>query len=416
MIQKLKGTYDVYGDLSLKQDYVKKLFQAVCENYNYKFIETPIFERSELFHRGVGDTTDIVTKETYDFKDRGDRDVTLRPEGTAGIARAVIENKLYTTLPLKLWYTGSMFRYERPQKGRYRELRQMGVELYGSNEAISDVEVISLGVNFLKELGLDNVTVVINSIGGSETRKKYREALIKHFEKDIDDFCEDCKERLHKNPLRILDCKVDSENELIKNAPNILDYLNEEEKKNFESIKEYLDVLEIDYEVDNSLVRGLDYYTNLVFEFKTSLKDIGSIGGGGRYNDLLSSLDGPEVPSVGFAFGLDRIIDVINSLEIEIPKKDDLDVYILNVSENEINYSLSIMQDLRMCGYKVDMDLTNKSMKGKFKESERYNSKYIIIIGEEEINNGVLTLKDNLTKEEIKIEQDKLLDYLDVNV
>lgn len=416
MIQKLKGTYDVYGDLSLKQDYVKKLFQAVCENYNYKFIETPTFERSELFHRGVGDTTDIVTKETYDFKDRGDRDVTLRPEGTAGIARAVIENKLYTTLPLKLWYTGSMFRYERPQKGRYRELRQMGVELYGSNEPISDVEVISLGVNFLKELGLDNVTVVINSIGGSETRKKYREALIKHFEKDIDDFCEDCKERLHKNPLRILDCKVDSENELIKNAPNILDYLNEEEKKNFESIKEYLDVLEIDYEVDNSLVRGLDYYTNLVFEFKTSLKDIGSIGGGGRYNDLLSSLDGPEVPSVGFAFGLDRIIDVINSLEIEIPKKDDLDVYILNVSENEINYSLSIMQDLRMCGYKVDMDLTNKSMKGKFKESERYNSKYIIIIGEEEINNGVLTLKDNLTKEEIKIEQDKLLDYLDVNV
>lgn len=416
MIQKIKGTYDVYGDLALKHDYVKKLFQAVCENYNYKYIETPIIERSELFHRGVGDTTDIVTKETYDFKDRGNRDLTLRPEGTAGVARSIIENKLYTSLPLKLYYEGSMFRYERPQKGRYRELRQMGVELYGSNNPISDIEVISLGYNFLKELGINNVKVLINSIGGVETRNKYKKELIKHFENNIDEFCDDCKERLKKNPLRILDCKVDSNNKLIKTAPNILDYLNKEEKENFEKIKDYLELLEIDYEVDNSLVRGLDYYTNLVFEFKTDIKDIGSIGGGGRYDNLLESLGGPSVPSVGFAFGFDRVIDVINELDISLPTNNDLDIYIMPLSDNELYYSLSIINDLRMCGYKVDIDLLNKSIKGKFKESEKYNAKYIVIIGEDEVNNGVLTVKDTTTKEEIKISQDELLDYFDMNI
>ncbi len=416
MIQKIKGTYDVYGDLALKHDYVKKLFQAVCENYNYKYIETPIIERSELFHRGVGDTTDIVTKETYDFKDRGNRDLTLRPEGTAGVARSIIENKLYTSLPLKFYYEGSMFRYERPQKGRYRELRQMGVELYGSSNPISDIEVISLGYNFLKELGINNVKVLINSIGGVETRNKYKKELIKHFENNIDEFCDDCKERLKKNPLRILDCKVDSNNKLIKTAPNILDYLNIEEKENFEKIKEYLELLEIDYEVDNSLVRGLDYYTNLVFEFKTDIKDIGSIGGGGRYDNLLESLGGPSVPSVGFAFGFDRVIDVINELDISLPTNNDLDIYIMPLSDNELYYSLSILNDLRMCGYKVDIDLLNKSIKGKFKESEKYNAKYIVIIGEDEVNNGVLTVKDTTTKEEIKISQDELLDYFDMNI
>lgn len=416
MIQKIKGTYDVYGDLSLKHDYVKKLFQSVCESYNYNYIETPLIERSELFHRGVGETTDIVTKETYDFVDRGGRDNTIRPEGTAGIARSIIENKLYNTLPLKLWYTGSMFRYERPQKGRYRELRQMGIEAYGSNEPIMDAEVISLAVNFLKELGLKDVVVKINSIGGVKTRNKYREALINHFKPNIDEFCDDCRERLEKNPLRILDCKVDNEKNLIKTAPSILDYLNEEEKENFEKIKKYLDVLDIKYEVDSTLVRGLDYYTNVVFEFESSIKDFGSIGGGGRYNNLLKSLDGPDIPAVGFAFGMDRIINVLETLEIEVPKNNDLDVYVLNISENEVNYSLELLQNIRMCGYRADMDLSNKSMKGKFKETDRYNSKFIIMVGEEEVKTGVLTIKDNLTKEEKKVEYDDLIDFLDTNI
>lgn len=416
MIQKLKGTYDVYGDLAIKHDYVKKMFQSVCESYNYNYIETPLIERSELFHRGVGETTDIVTKETYDFVDRGGRNNTIRPEGTAGVARCIIENKLYNTLPLKLWYSGSMFRYERPQKGRYRELRQMGIEAYGSNEPIMDVEVISLGVNFLKELGLKDVVVKINSIGGIETRKKYREALINHFKKNINEFCDDCKERLEKNPLRILDCKIDSDNELIKTAPSILDFLNEEEKDNFEKIKNYLDVLDVKYEVDNTLVRGLDYYTNVVFEFESSVKEFGSIGGGGRYNNLLTSLDGPDVPAVGFAFGMDRIVNVLETLEITIPKNNDLDVYVLNISEKETNYAIELLQNIRMCGYKADIDLTNKSMKGKFKEVDRYNSKFIIIIGEEEVKSGILTIKDNLTKEETKLEYDNLIDFLDTNI
>ena len=415
MIQKLKGTYDVYGSLAKKQDYVKKLFQVVCENYNYSYIETPLIERSELFHRGVGETTDIVTKETYDFVDRGGRNNTLRPEGTAGVARSIIENKLYNTLPLKLWYMGSMFRYERPQKGRYRELRQMGIESYGSNDPIMDAEVISLGINFLKELGLD-VIVKINSIGGTETRNKYREALINHFEKHIDEFCDDCKERLYKNPLRILDCKVDSDNELLKSAPSILDYLNDEEKENFDKSKDYLDYLEVEYEVDSSLVRGLDYYTNVVFEFVTKNNNFGSIGGGGRYNNLLKSLDGPDVPAVGFAFGFDRIIAEITENEIELNIDDSIDAYILTITEKENFYALELAQKLRMCGYKVDLDLSGKNMKAKFKESDRYKSKYTIIVGEEEELTDTLTVKDNLTKEEKKIELDNLIDYLDTNI
>lgn len=416
MIQKLKGTYDVYGELSLKHDYVKKLFQEVCESYNYSYIETPLIERSELFHRGVGETTDIVTKETYDFLDRGNRANTIRPEGTAGVARAIIENKLYNTLPLKLWYSGSMFRYERPQKGRYRELRQLGIESYGSKNPIMDAEVISLAVNFLKELGLKDVVVKLNSIGGIETRKKYREDLIKHFKSNINEFCSDCKERIEKNPLRILDCKIDSENDLVKNAPSILDYLSEEEKNHFDKVKEYLDVLDVNYEVDSSLVRGLDYYTNTVFEFESKIKDVGAIGGGGRYDNLLSSLDGPDVPAVGFALGFDRIISVLDELEINASRDNSLDIYLLTISDNENNYALELAQNLRMCGYKVDMDLSGKTMKAKFKESDRYKSKFVIVIGEDEVKSGDLTIKDTLTKEEKKVNYDNLIDFLDTNI
>ena len=416
MIQKLKGTYDVYGELSLKHDYVKKLFQEVCESYNYSYIETPLIEISELFHRGVGETTDIVTKETYDFLDRGNRANTIRPEGTAGVARAIIENKLYNTLPLKLWYSGSMFRYERPQKGRYRELRQLGIESYGSKNPIMDAEVISLAVNFLKELGLKDVVVKLNSIGGIETRKRYREDLIKHFKSNINEFCSDCKERIEKNPLRILDCKIDSENDLVKNAPSILDYLSEEEKDHFDKVKEYLDVLDVNYEVDSSLVRGLDYYTNTVFEFESKIKDIGAIGGGGRYDNLLSSLDGPDVPAVGFALGFDRIISVLDELEINASRDNSLDIYLLTISDNENNYALELAQNLRMCGYKVDMDLSGKTMKAKFKESDRYKSKFVIVIGEDEVKSGNLTIKDTLTKEEKKVNYDNLIDFLDTNI
>lgn len=416
MIQKLKGTYDVYGELSKKHDYVKKLFQAVCESYNYGYIETPLIERSELFHRGVGETTDIVTKETYDFVDRGGRDNTIRPEGTAGVARCIIENKLYNTLPIKFWYVESMFRYERPQKGRYRELRQMGVECYGSNDPIMDAEVISLGVNYFKELGLKDVKVKLNTIGGVETRIKYKEALINHFKDDIDNFCDDCKERLEKNPLRILDCKVDADNELLKTAPSILDYLSDDEVKHFEKVKEYLDTLEIEYEVDSTLVRGLDYYTNTVFEYVTSSNEFGSLGGGGRYDNLLKSLDGPDTPAVGFAFGLDRIVSELENNDIKLNISDEIDCYILTITENENDYALELAQKLRMCGFKVDLDLSGKNMKAKFKEADRYKAKQIIIIGEDEVINDVVTVRDNLTKEENKVSVNDIIDYFDVNL
>ena len=416
MIQKIKGTYDVYGSLSKKHDYVKKLFQAVCESYNYSYIETPLLERSELFHRGVGETTDIVTKETYDFVDRGGRNNTIRPEGTAGVARCIIENKLYNELPLKYWYYGPMYRYERPQKGRYRELRQMGIECYGSHNAICDAEVISLGFNFLKELGLKDIYVKINSIGKADTRNKYREALISHFKDNIDDFCEDCKERLNKNPLRILDCKIDHEHELIKNAPSILDYLNEEEKEYFEKIKEYLDILDIDYVVDSSLVRGLDYYTETVFEYYTKSNEFGAIGGGGRYDNLLKSLDGPDIPSVGFAFGFDRVVSEIEKEEINLNIDDGVDCYILTISENENDFALELANKLRMCGFKIDLDLLGKTMKSKFKEADRYKSKYVMIIGEDEVKTGEVTLRDNLTKEETKVNTDNIIDFFDVNL
>ena len=416
MIQKPKGTYDVYGKKSKQIKYIEKILNSLMEKYNYEYMRTPLFENSELFHRGVGETTDIVTKETYDFLDRGNRENTIRPEGTAGVARCIIENKLYNTLPLKLWYSGSMFRYERPQKGRYRELRQMGIECYGSSDPISDAEVISLGINFLKELGLKDVKVKINSIGGSETRAKYKEALVNHFKGDIDNFCDDCKERLEKNPLRILDCKVDSDNELLKTAPSILDYLNEDEVKHFDKIKEYLDTLEIDYEVDSSLVRGLDYYTNTVFEYITKSNEFGSIGGGGRYDNLLKSLDGPEVPAVGFAFGLDRIISEIENDEIKLNINDELDCYILTITEKENDYALELAQKLRMCGFKIDLDLSGKNMKAKFKEADRYKAKQVIIIGEDEVINDEVTIRDNLTKEEKKVSVSDIIDYFDVNL
>ena len=416
MIQKLKGTYDVYGSLSKKHDYVRKLFGAVCESYNYSYIETPLLERSELFHRGVGETTDIVTKETYDFVDRGGRNNTIRPEGTAGVARCIIENKLYNDLPLKLWYYGSMYRYERPQKGRYRELRQLGIESYGSHNPIMDAEVISLGYNFLKELGLKDIYIKLNSIGGIDTRNKYREALINHFKDNIDDFCDDCKERLNKNPLRILDCKIDHENDLIKNAPSILDYLNDEEKEYFEKIKEYLDKLDIEYTVDSTLVRGLDYYTETVFEYYSKTNEFGALGGGGRYDNLLKSLDGPDVPSVGLAFGFDRLISEIESEEVNLNIDETIDCYILTITDNENDFAFDLANKLRMCGFKIDLDLTGKSMKAKFKEADRYFAKQIMIIGEEEVKENIVTMRDNLTKEETKVNIDNLVDYFDVNL
>ena len=297
MISKPKGTVDLTDKLARTWKYVEEVIDSCMEKYNYNYIRTPIFESTELFHRGIGDSTDIVTKETYDFKDRGDRSITLRPEGTAGVVRSYIENKMYGThnLPVKVYYNGTMYRYERPQKGRYRELSQYGVEVMGSSDPMMDAEVISLAYNINKMLGLTDTVVHINSLGDKESRDKYREALKTYFKPHLDDLCDDCKERFDKNPLRIIDCKVDSNKDYFKDAPKILDYLNDESKEHFDKVCEYLDLLEVKYEIDSKIVRGLDYYNHTVFELMTENNNL-ALGGGGRYDNLVSMLGGPETP------------------------------------------------------------------------------------------------------------------------
>ena len=419
MIQKPKGTYDGYGEFITKYEYIKRIFSDLCNEYNINYIDTPIFESSELYHRGVGETTDIVSKETYDFKDRGDRNMTLRPEGTAGIVRSVIENKLYTTLPLKLWYEGPMFRYERPQSGRYRQFRQAGVEVFGDKTPLMDANLISLMVKFYQRIGLKGIKVRINSIGNKESRENYRDALLKHFKPHLKDLCDDCNNRFEKNPLRILDCKVDSDKECMKDVPKIIDYLDEESKKHFEDVLKYLDLMEIEYVIDNNLVRGLDYYTDTVFEVEANIEGFGSqnvIGAGGRYNNLVENIGGPSIPGVGFAFGIERIINALEAEDVGVIDDKGIDAYVIPVSENEIDYSVLLCSFLRDNAFKVDMDYTNKNMKAKFKEADRYNAKFNIIIGEDEVKKGILTVKDNLTKEEVKVERDNLLDYLDINI
>ena len=416
MIQKPKGTYDVVNNKKIL--YIENLLKNMMEAYNYEYFRTPIFEASELFHRGVGETSDIVTKETYDFKDRADRDMTLRPEGTAGIVRSFIENKLYGnhSVPVKAWYFGPMFRYERPQSGRFREFYQFGVEVLGSSDAMVDAEVISIPVNFYKILGLKNVKVNLNTLGDSESRIKYKEALKEYFRPYLDELCEDCRNRFEKNPLRILDCKVDADKDIMKNAPRIIDYLNEESKNHFENVKKYLTSLDIEYEVNPNIVRGLDYYTHTVFEVTAEIKDFGAqnvLCAGGRYDNLVETLDGPSTPSVGFALGLERLLNVLEAEEIDLNIDDSTDIYIAYMSENEKANALRLCTNLRLNGFRVDIDYCSRNLKSNFKQADRLNSKLIIIVGEEEVKNNFVTVKNNITKEENKVELEDLLYYLD---
>ena len=420
MIKKQKGCNDIFGREAKIWKYVESVIDAAMEKYNYTFIRTPIFESTELFHRGIGEGTDIVSKETYDFVDRGGRNITLRPEGTAGVVRSYIENKMYgdPVQPVKLYYNGTMYRYERPQSGRDRELTQFGVEVLGSSDPAMDAEVISVAVNIFKLLGLKGIKVKINSLGDTESRDNYRKALIEYFEPHISELCPDCNERLKKNPLRILDCKFDAENEIIKNAPVMLDYLNEESKNRFEDVQNYLDVLDIDYEVDPKIVRGLDYYSHTVFEIEATVKDFGSnnvIAGGGRYDTLVSNLGGPETPGIGFACGLGRLVMALDKEEIELPIKKDLDAFILYVNDTEKEYALALTQDLRLQGLRVETEHMNRGLKGQFKQADRLNAKYLVILNSEDLVAGEIQVKDSQTKETIMVKEAEIDDYLDMN-
>lgn len=406
MITKPKGCYDVTGEVAKKYQRICEVVSAYAKIYNYKYIRTPLFESTELFKRGVGDTTDIVQKETYDFTDRGGRCFTLRPEGTAGVVRNFIEDKLYgnQSSVVKEFYIGTMYRYERPGLGRNREFTQFGVECLGSDDEMMDAEVISFSYNILKELGLD-VTVKINNLGSVEDRENYKKALVEYLTPHINDLCEDCQNRIKTNPLRILDCKVDDQSEILKNAPSILDYHSKESNDRFNKILTYLDYLDIDYEVDNTLVRGLDYYDYMVYELK--LNDSLALGGGGRYNHLVKNLGGPEVPAVGFACGIERIINEMNDESI-----NNIDVYVMCVNDEEKIKANIITQDLRLNNIICETNVMGKSLKSQFKEADNMNAKNLIILNSEDLSKGLITVKDNVTKEEVKVPEDEIIDYI----
>ncbi len=417
MIQKPKGTYDLYKDEARLFKYLESILTNLMETYNYDYIRTPLFESTNLFARGVGEGTDIVNKEMYEFTDKGNRSMTLRPEGTAGVVRSYIENKMYADEAIsKNWYLGSMYRYERPQSGRFREFYQFGVEVFNAADANIDAEVISIPVNFYKILGLKGIKVKINTLGDSESRESYKEKLLTHFKPHLDELCSDCKKRYETNPLRLLDCKVDSEKECIKNAPLMSDSLNDVSIKHFEDLKKYLSAMDIDYEVDQTLVRGLDYYTHTVFEVEANIEGFGSqnvLCGGGRYDKLVSTIGGPDIKGVGFALGMERLVAAIKSENIELDYTKLVDVYVVALNDEAKVEALALTQALRLNGFITDTDYMNKSLKGNFKYSEKIGSKFVILIGEEEIKNNTLTIKDNTTKEQHSVKTIEVIDLLD---
>lgn len=398
-IQIPRGTQDILPGVVEKWQFIEEKAKEICNKYQYREIRTPIFENTELFLRGVGDTTDIVQKEMYSFHDRGGRNITLRPEGTASVVRSFAENKMFgnPTQPVKLYYLGPMFRYERPQAGRYRQFVQFGVEALGSMDPAIDAEVISLAMDLYQSLGLKKLRLVINSLGDNESRNAHRTALINHFQPRIDEFCGDCQKRLEKNPLRILDCKKDREHELMKSAPSILEFLNEDSKQYFEKVKQYLSEMGINFIVDPTLVRGLDYYNHTAFEIMSEAEGFGAITtlcGGGRYNGLVEEMGGPDTPGIGFALSMERLISALEAEGINIDSKYTSDSYIIALGEEARDYSVSLLQKLRQAGFSSDRDYLNRKVKAQFKAAERLGAKFAIILGDEELQTGKITVKN----------------------
>ena len=405
LIKAVRGTKDIIGEEAKKYIYISNVAQKMFENYNYNFVKTPIFEETELFKRGIGEATDVVEKEMYTFKDRGDRSITLRPENTASLVRCYLENAIYAKEEIsRFYYNGSMFRYERPQAGRQREFNQIGLEVFGEKSPKVDAEVIAIGYKFLEKLGITDLEVKINSVGSKESRTIYREKLIEHFSKHLDDMCDDCKDRINRNPLRLLDCKVDKDKDFYKSAPNIIDFLFEDERKHYEDVKKYLNVFGIKYTEDPTLVRGLDYYSSTVFEIVTNkLGSQGTVLGGGRYDNLLKELGDKDIPAVGFATGVERIMMLLG----ENYPKNNPDVYIAWLGENTSETALKIAESLRDNDIKVYIDYSEKGMKSHMKKADKLSVRYCIILGEDELNKGIVLLKDFSTREqkEVKIEE-----------
>ena len=411
-----RGTVDLLIEDTTKWQKLEQILRTISDLYNVKEIRTPIFEHTELFNRSVGDTSDVVTKEMYTFEDKKGRSITLRPEGTAGVARAFVENKLFSLpdKPVKLYYMGPMFRYERPQKGRQRQFHQFGVEMLGVENPALDVEAMCMAVTIVKALGLKNVRLVINTLGDSQSRDMHKQALKAHFKPYLDELCYDCNQRFEKNPLRILDCKVDKEHEAMKTAPKTLDYLTDDSKAYFDEVCSLLDDLEVEYEVDPNLVRGLDYYCHVVFEVISDDPILGAqatLGGGGRYNSMIEELGGPATPGIGFAFGMERLTIALGNEEAN--EEDGLDVYVMPLGAQTISLSAQILAMLRANGFKADMDYNKRGMKAMFKTVDRTHARFAMIIGEDEALNEVVNIKDTLNRTQDIVKLEDIISYLE---
>ncbi|OAT74404.1 histidine--tRNA ligase [Parageobacillus thermoglucosidasius] len=412
-----RGTQDILPGEAEKWQYVEKIARDICRRYNYREIRTPIFEHTELFLRGVGDTTDIVQKEMYTFEDRAGRSMTLRPEGTASVVRSFVENKMYgdPNQPIKLYYIGPMFRYERPQAGRFRQFVQFGVEALGSDDPAIDAEVIAMAMELYQSLGLKKVRLVINSLGDIESRKAHRQALIDHFQNRIHELCEDCQVRLKKNPLRILDCKRDRDHELMATAPSILDYLNEESSRYFEKVKAYLTKLGIPFEVDSRLVRGLDYYNHTTFEIMSDAEGFGAITtlcGGGRYNGLVQEIGGPETPGIGFALSIERLLAALDAEGVALPISLGIDCYVVAVGEKAKEESVRLVHKLRKAGIVADKDYQDRKVKTQLKAADRLHAKFVAILGDDELAKEVINMKEMSTGEQTEVPLHSVVDYL----
>ncbi|ERN55008.1 histidine--tRNA ligase [Alkalihalophilus marmarensis] len=412
-----RGTQDILpGEIEIWQ-YIEQKSKEICSRYNYKEIRTPIFEHTEVFARGVGETTDIVQKEMYTFTDRGERSLTLRPEGTAGVVRSFVGNKLYgeASQPTKLFYTGPMFRYERPQAGRMRQFVQFGVEALGSADPAIDAEVLALVMSIYYELGLTDIKLVLNSLGDKESREAHRDALINHFKPSIGEFCSDCQNRLEKNPLRILDCKKDREHPLMQTAPSIHDYYTEESAAYFKEVKQHLDQMNLPYVVDPTLVRGLDYYNHTAFEVMAEGEGFGAITtlcGGGRYNGLVQEFSGPETPGIGFAFSIERLIMALKA-QGKVPDfGNQLDCFLVTLGDEAKAKSVELLYQLRQAGIRCDKDYLDKKMKAQFKAADRLNVRYTAILGDNELNENRINVKNMETGEQVEVALDTFITYM----
>ncbi|WP_270331071.1 histidine--tRNA ligase [Lapidilactobacillus dextrinicus] len=407
--QKPKGTADILPAEAKKWQYVENIAQEVFETYNYHEIRTPIFESYDVFERSSGESSDVVSKEMYDFHDKGDRHIALRPEGTAGVVRAYVENKLFgpeQVKPYKVYYHGPMFRYERPQSGRQRQFHQIGVEAFGSTSPDLDVETIAMAMQLLARLNLTDMHLVINSLGDAQTQEAYHQALVDYLTPLKDELSADSKRRLTTNPLRILDSKDAHDQELVAQAPTILDFLSEDSAKHFEAVKAGLTSLGIDYEIDNTMVRGLDYYTNTIFEIMVTSPAFNNTEmtaiGGGRYDGLVKEFGGPDEPGIGFGIGVERLLLLLDSQAAALQAKP-LDFYIVKTSEAVEGTAFKLLQAIRQNGLSADQDYLARKVKGQFKNADRLHAQYVITVGETEVETGQVPVKDLATGEQVEI-------------